>query len=92
MIRWGVFNQTPKAPIRRVVVKVTKIMVETMVITIEMAGMFEMETKTTTTASTGVTVVIEMIRVVPIFHLKIGKLFLGMVEVVWRELRICCRR
>ena len=36
--------------------------------------------------------VTEMIGVGPMFHLKIVKLLLGIVEVVWRELRICCRK
>ena len=53
--------------------------------------MFERGT-TMVTTSTEVTMVIKMIGVVPIFHLKIMKLLLGMVEIVWRELRICCRR
>ena len=44
--------------------------------------MFDMETTTATTTSSGVTLVKETIRVGPIFHLKIGKLLLGMVEVV----------
>ena len=52
--------------------------------------MYEMETITVTTTSTGVTVVIEMIGMGPMFLLKIVKLLLGMVEVVWHELRICC--
>ena len=49
--------------------------------------MSEMETTTATTTSTRVTMVIEM---GPMFLLKIVKLLLGMVQVVWRELRICC--
>ena len=61
-------------------------------ITTERVTMFEMATTTATTISKGVTMVTEMIGVVHMFHLKIGKLYLGMVEVVWRELRICCRR
>ena len=51
--------------------------------------MYEMETTTATTTSKGVTMVIETIGVDPMFHLKIAKLLLGMVEVVCRELRIC---
>ena len=61
-------------------------------ITTERVTMFEMATTITTTTSIGVTMVTETIRVGPMFHLKIGKLLLGMVEVVWRELKICCKR
>ena len=43
-----------------------------------------------TTTSTGVTMVEEMIGRGPMFLLKIVKLILGKVEVVWRELRSCC--
>ena len=52
------------------------------------------ETKITTaiTTSTGVTIVTEMIGLGPMFLLNIVKLLLGMVEVVWRELRICCTK
>ena len=39
---------------------------------------------------TGVTMVIEMTGMEPMFLLKIMKLLLGMVEVVCHELRICC--
>ena len=45
-----------------------------------------------TTTSTGVTMVEEMIGRGPMFLLKIVKLLLGMVEVVWRELGICCTK
>ena len=55
-------------------------------------NMSEMEIKTATTNSTGVTMVIEMIGMGPMFLVKIVKLILGMVEVVWRELRICCTK
>ena len=50
--------------------------------------MSEMGITTTTETSIGVTMVTKMIGVDPMFHLKIEKLLLGMVEVVWRELRI----
>ena len=53
--------------------------------------MFEMETTTATKNLTGVTMVTETIEVGPMYHLKIGKFLLGMVEVVWRELNICCK-
>ena len=52
---------------------------------------FERETKTATT-SNGVIMVTKMIKVGPTFLLKIRKFILRMVEVVWRELKICCRR
>ena len=54
--------------------------------------MFEMETTTATTTLTRVTMVTEMIGLGPMFHHKIGKFLLRVAEVVWRELRICCRR
>ena len=52
--------------------------------------MSKMETVTTTTTSTEVMIEIEMTGMGPMFLLKVVKLLLGMVEVVWRELRICC--
>ena len=51
--------------------------------------MYEMETTTATTTLIGVTMVTEMIGMSPMSLLKIMKLLLGMVEIVWRELRIC---
>ena len=39
-----------------------------------------------------VTMVTEMIGMGPMSLLKIGKLLLGMVEIVCRELRICCTK
>ena len=39
-----------------------------------------------------VTMVTEMIGMGPMSLLKIVKLLLGMVEIVWRELRICCKK
>ena len=61
-------------------------------ITIERVITFKMETITATTTSTGVTMTIEMIGMGPMLHLKIEKLLLGMVEVVWRELSTCYKR
>ena len=52
--------------------------------------MSEMEITTATKTSIGITMETKIIRVGPMFHLKILKLLLGMVEVVWRELRIYC--
>ena len=83
----GVFDQAPKAQIR-----ITGAKVGTMVTTTVRVIMSEMVTTTATTTSTGVTMVIETIGVDPMFLLKILKLLLGMVEIVWRELRICCTK
>ena len=54
--------------------------------------MSEMETTTPKTTSTGVILVTEMIGMDPMSLLKIMKLLLGMVEIVWHELRICCTK
>ena len=51
---------------------------------------FEKEITTAIMTSTGVTIVIEMIGMGPMFLLKIVKLLLWMVEVVWSEFRTCC--
>ena len=40
----------------------------------------------------GVTMLIETTGMGPMSLLKIVKLLLGMVEIVWRELRICCTK
>ena len=48
----------------------------------------EMGITTATTTSTGVTMVTDMIGVGPMFYLKIMKLLLGIMEVVWCELRM----
>ena len=50
----------------------------------------KMETTTATTTLTRVTTVTEMIGMGFMSLLKIVKLLLGMVEVVCRELRMCC--
>ena len=63
-----------------------------MVITNKVVTMSEMGTITATTTSTRTTMVTRMKGVVHMFHLKIGKLHLGTVEVIWRGLRICGRR
>ena len=86
----GVSDQVPKALIRRIGTKVKGTKVGTMVTTIVRVIMSEMETTIATTTSTGVTMVIETTGMDPMFLLKIVKLILGMVEVVCRELRICC--
>ena len=92
MNRWGVSDQVSKALIRRISAKVKGTKVGTMVTTTVRVIMSEMETTTATTTSTGVTTVTEMIGMDPMSLLKIVKLLLGMVEIVWRELRICCTK
>ena len=82
LIGRGIFDRTPKAPTRRIKAKVKEIEVVTMGITIERVTMLEMETTTATTTSTRVTMVTQMIGVGLMFHLKIVKFLLGMVEVV----------
>ena len=84
----GGFLPNTQGSIRIICVKVKEIKVGTMVTTLEMSSMFEMKTTIVTTTSTEVTMVTKMIEVDPMFHLKIVKLLLGMVEVVWCELWI----
>ena len=90
MSRRGVSDQAPKAQIRITSAKVKGIKVGTMVTTTVKVIMSEMETTITTTTSTGVAMVTETPKMDLMFFLKIVKLLLGMVEVVCRELRICC--
>ena len=92
MSRRGVSDQAPKARIRIMCAKVKGTKVGTMVTTTVRVIMSEMETTTATTTSTGVTMVIGIIGMGPMSLLKIVKLLLGMVEIVWRELRICCTK
>ena len=92
MSRRGVFDQAPKAQIRIIGAKVKGTKVRTMVTTTVRVIMSEMETTTATITSTGVTTVTEMIGMGFMSLLKIVKLLLGMVEIVWRELRICCTK
>ena len=92
MSRRGVSDQVPKALIRRIGAKVMGTKVETMVTITVRVIMSDMETTTATTTSTGVTMVTEIIGMGPMSLLKIVKLLLGMVEIVWRELRICCTK
>ena len=54
--------------------------------------MSEMDITTATTTSIGVTIVTEMIGIGPMFILKIVKLLLRIVEVVWRNLKICFKK
>ena len=77
-----------KAPIRRISAKVKEAKVRAMVIVTTRVIIYEMGITTATTSSTGVTMVTYMIGVGPMFYLKIMKLLLGIVEVVWLELRM----
>ena len=88
----GVLDKTPKAPIRINVSKVKEIKFKIMVTTIERVNMFYMGIITATTFSIGVTMVIEMIRVGPIFPHRIGKFLLRVGEVVRRKLKIFYKR
>ena len=92
MSRWVVSDRVPKAQIRIIGSKVKETKVGTMVTTTVRVIMSEMETTTTTTTLTGVTMLIETTGMGPMSLLKIVKLLLGMVEIVWRELRICCTK
>ena len=87
MSRRGVSDRAPKAQIRIIGTKV-----ETMINITVRVIMPEIETTTATITSTGVTTVTEMIGMGPMSLLKIVKLLLGMVEIVWREMRICCTK
>ena len=88
MIRQGVSDQAPIAPIRIIGPKVKETMVGTMLIITTSVTMSEMVITTATTTSTRVTIVTEMIGVSPMFYLQIVKLVRGMVEIVCCELRI----
>ena len=92
MNRLGVSDQVPKAQIRRIGTKVKGTKVGSMFTITVRVIMFEKEITTATTILTEVTMVIEMIGIGPMSLLKIVKLLLGMVEIVWRELRICCTK
>ena len=89
--RW-VSDQDPKTLIRIIGAKVKGTKVGTMVTITVRVIMSEMETMTATKTSTGVTTVNEMIGMGPMSLHKIVKLLRGMVEIVWRELRICCTK
>ena len=82
----------PKAHINRIGTEVKETKVRSMITINVRVIMSEMEITTATTTSTGVTMVTEMIGMGPMFLLKILKLLLGMVEVVWSELRISCTK
>ena len=82
MSRRGVSDRMHKAPIRRIRTKIKEIKVRTTGITTEKVTTFELATTTAIITSIGVTMVTETIEVGLMFHLKIRKLLLGMVEVV----------
>ena len=92
MSRQGVLDRALKAQIRIIGSKVKGTKVGSMVTTTVRVIMSEMEITTATTTSIGVTMVTKMIGMGPRSLLKIVKLLLGMVEIVWRELRICCTK
>ena len=92
MSRRGVSDRVSKAQIRIIGTKVNGTKVGSMVTLIVRVSMFEMETTTARTTSTRVTTVTEMIGMVTMSSLKIVMLLLGMVEIIWRELRICCTK
>ena len=92
MRRRGISDRVPKVQIRGIGANVKETKVESMVTITVRVNMSEMETTTVTTTSTGVTMVIEMMGMGPMFLFKIVKLLLGMVEIVWCELRICCTK
>ena len=92
MSRRGVSDREPKAQTSIIGTKVKGTKVGSMVTITVRVIMFEMETTTATKTSTGVTTVTEMIGMGPMSLLKIVKLLLVMVEIVWRDLRICCKK
>ena len=92
MSRREVSDQAPKAQIRIIGAKVKGTKVGTMLTITARVIMSKMETTNVTTTLTGVTMLIEMKGMGPMSLLKIVKLLLGMVEIVWRELRICCTK
>ena len=92
MSRRGVSDRIPKYQIRRIGAKAKETRVGTMVTIIVRVIMSELDITSATTTSTGVTMVTEMIGMGRMFLIKIVKFLLGMVEVVWHELTICCTK
>ena len=92
MSRRGVSDRAPKAQIRIIGTKVKGTKVGTMVTTTVRVIMSKMETTTAAITLIGVTMLIETTGMGPMSLLKIVKLLQEMVEIVWRELRICCTK
>ena len=92
MSRRGVSDRVPNTQIRIIGARVKGSKVKSMVTIIVRVIMSEMETTTATTTLIGVTMLIETTGMGPMPLLKIVKLLLGIVEIVWRELRICCTK
>ena len=92
MSKRGVSDRAPKAQIWIIGANVKGTKVGSMVTITVRVIMSEKENTTATTTSTGVTTVTELIGIGPMSLPKIVKLLLGMVEIVWRELRICCTK
>ena len=89
MSRRGVSDRLLKAQIKRIGAKVMETKVGSMITITVRVSMSEMETTTATTTSTGVTMVAEMRRMGLMHLLKVVKLLLGIVEIIWSELMIC---
>ena len=83
MSRRGVSDRVPKAQIRRIGAKVNETKVGSMVTITVRVIISEMEITITATTSTAVTTVTEVIGMGHMFLLKIVKLLLEMVEIVW---------
>ena len=83
----GVSDRVPRDQIRRISVKVKETKVRSMVTITVRVIMTEMETRTATTS-----MVTKMIGMGHMSLLKIVMLLLGIVEIVWRKLRICCTK
>ena len=92
MSRRGFSDRVSKDQIRIIGAKVKGTKVGSMVTITVRVIMFDMETTTATTTSTLLIIVTKMIGMGPMSLLKIVKLLLGLVEMVWRELRICCTK
>jgi len=88
MIRWEFSEPTPKVPTQIIGAKVKETKVGTMVTTIERVNMSGMVTTTATTTTTGITMATKTRELGLMFHLQIGNLVIGKLEVVCHGLRI----